>query len=56
MPYDERKTKSGVTVTSKDSGKSFHAPSEAAAKKDEQLHEMFKHMRESGKIPKSRRP
>lgn len=46
MPYDERKTKSGVTVTSKDSGKSFHAPSEAAAKKDEQLHEMFKHLRE----------
>jgi len=47
MPYEERKTKSGVTVTSKDSGKRFHANSEADAKKDEKLREEFKHMRET---------
>lgn len=46
MPYTERKTKGGgVTVTSKDSGKSFHASSKSAAHRDERLHEMFKHMK-----------
>ena len=50
MPYEERKTKLGVTVTNKDTGKSFHASSEAAAKRDEKLREAFRHMRESAAI------
>lgn len=50
MPYEERKTKSGVTVTNKDTGRSFHASSEAAANRDEKLREAFKHIRESGAI------
>lgn len=36
-----------MTVTSKDSGKSFHAPSEEAAKRDERLREEFKHMKDA---------
>ena len=51
MPFDERKTKSGVTVTNKKTGDSFHAASMSDAKKDEKLREAFKHMRENG-IPK----
>lgn len=58
MPYEENKTKSGVTVKSKDTGKDYHVSSEGAAKKLEQQHEMFKHMNETlaakGKLPKTR--
>lgn len=58
MPYEEHKTKAGVTVTAKDTGKSYHVSSPAAAKKLEQQHEMFKHMNETlaakGKMPKTR--
>lgn len=56
MPYEEHKTKSGVTVTSKDTGKNYHVSSPTAAKKLEEQHEMFKHMPESvrNKLPKTR--
>ena len=47
MPYAEKKTKAGVTVTAKNTGKQYHTKSEADAKKLEKLHEMFKHMRET---------
>ncbi len=45
MPYTERKTKKGITVTSKASGKTYHVKSMAAAKRMEQQHEMFKSLR-----------
>ena len=45
MPYTENKTKKGVTVKSKATGKTYHVKSAAAAKKLEQQHRMFDHMR-----------
>lgn len=54
MPDTFRKTGSGVTATSKDTGKSYHSDTMGEAKKAAGLRDYFKHLKEQGKLPKTR--
>ena len=54
MPTNFRKTKSGVTATARDTGKTYHSANMSDAEKAAKLREEFKHIKETHPIFKKK--